>query len=332
MSISRASLYEPRDTFTCLDGRRTIKFSQVNDDYCDCDDGSDEPGTAACPNGSFFCSNTGHKPKSIPSGWVNDGVCDCCDASDEYEGAAKCHSNCNELGKEDRLREKQRAELAKRGNQLRAEMILKGKTLKEENTNKLTELIKSKAEAESVKQEKEKIKKQVEDLEKAALDTYRAAADEEKRVKDELMAQENHREAEETFRKYDSNQNGRVEVAEMQTRIAFDRNRDGDVSVEEAKYFLEAEEELDLDTFITVAWPKIKPYLMMDSGLFKPPAPEEADELADMEPHGHPNDGYEGEDEEDVGVGEVSVVEAEAKMIKISFRDECYDLWWQFVC
>lgn len=199
--------------------------------------------------------------------------------------------------------------MAKRGNQLRAEMILKGKTLKEENTNKLAELIKSKTEAESVKHEKEVIKKQVEDMEKAALDTYRAVADEEKRVRDEEMANANQKEAEETFRKYDSNGNGRVDVAELQTRIAFDRNRDGEVSVEEAKYFLESEEDMDLETFFTVAWPKIKPYLMMDSGLFKAPQ-EEQGEAADMEPVGHEEDdaGYEGDEEDDVGVGEVSVV------------------------
>lgn len=70
------SLYPVDGTFTCLDGSLTIPFDRVNDDYCDCEtDGSDEPGTSACPNGSFYCNNVGFKPFFIPSSRVNDGLC-----------------------------------------------------------------------------------------------------------------------------------------------------------------------------------------------------------------------------------------------------------------
>ena len=33
-----------QETFTCLDRSRKLPFSLVNDNYCDCLDGSDEPG------------------------------------------------------------------------------------------------------------------------------------------------------------------------------------------------------------------------------------------------------------------------------------------------
>lgn len=37
------------DKFRCLDGGKTIPVNRVNDDYCDCLDGSDEPGLAKQP-------------------------------------------------------------------------------------------------------------------------------------------------------------------------------------------------------------------------------------------------------------------------------------------
>lgn len=84
-------LYEPIDgpdgpMWKCVNADVTIPYSRVNDDYCDCPDGSDEPGmclqacllttgTSACAEGWFYCENKGHIPGKIRSNRVNDGVC-----------------------------------------------------------------------------------------------------------------------------------------------------------------------------------------------------------------------------------------------------------------
>lgn len=85
VALERRMLYTPDQerAFHCFQSGRTIPFSQVNDDYCDCpEDGSDEPSTNACALGSFSCAQ---QDKRIPPSRVNDGVCDCCDGSDEYQ-------------------------------------------------------------------------------------------------------------------------------------------------------------------------------------------------------------------------------------------------------
>eukprot|EP01048_Picozoa_sp_COSAG05_P025050 COSAG05_NODE_6185_length_1005_cov_0.995585_1_plen_195_part_10 len=84
--------------FLCDHGR-TLRSTQVNDNYCDCDDGSDEPGTSACAHvaaahAGFYCPNTGFQSAVVFRSRVNDGVCDCCDGSDEYDGSAKCANTC----------------------------------------------------------------------------------------------------------------------------------------------------------------------------------------------------------------------------------------------
>ncbi|KAF5301599.1 hypothetical protein FQR65_LT08904 [Abscondita terminalis] len=73
--------------FTCIISMEKIDFNLINDNYCDCLDGSDEPGTNACANGQFFCTKQNHKghPNVISSTKVNDGICDCCDGSDEWQ-------------------------------------------------------------------------------------------------------------------------------------------------------------------------------------------------------------------------------------------------------
>jgi protein kinase C substrate 80K-H len=97
------------ETFSCINGKGSgIPANFVNDDYCDCEDGSDEPGTAACTylgdrfpaQLRFQCTNEGYDKQQLFHSRVNDGICDCCDGSDEFltaeQGGVSCPNTCAE--------------------------------------------------------------------------------------------------------------------------------------------------------------------------------------------------------------------------------------------
>ncbi|XP_049871291.1 glucosidase 2 subunit beta [Pectinophora gossypiella] len=270
VSLSKASLYPPDKDFTCFDGTITIPFSYVNDDYCDCFDGSDEPGTSACLNGVFHCANAGHRPQNIPSSRVNDGVCDCCDGTDEYTTPDACRNICEELGREARAEAQRLAELHKAGSQVRIELIEKGNRKRSDMAEQLAQLEKDKADAEKIKAEKESLKSELEAKENEALKVYREAEEEERQKKAEEERQTHMKEATEHFERFDSNNDGVLTKDEIQVVNVFDKDKDGQVDEEEFKYFLNDHESVDKETFITTTWPLLKPLMMMEQGMFKP--------------------------------------------------------------
>ncbi|KAI1291335.1 glucosidase II beta subunit-like protein-domain-containing protein [Xylaria venustula] len=165
-----AKFYEIKDTFACLaHPSLVLDASQVNDNTCDCPDGSDEPGTAACAlldplspvqplpaslSGTtnttnalpgFWCANEGHIGTYVPFTFVNDGVCDydlCCDGSEEYGnvGGVKCENRCAEIGKEWRRIEKERTENFERANKKRRTMVKESKELRRQVEARVTKL------------------------------------------------------------------------------------------------------------------------------------------------------------------------------------------------
>jgi len=96
--ISIVVIAQAASAFQCDNGK-TLPISKVNDDYCDCNDGTDETTTNACPNGLFLCENKKFIAKHIPTYRLDDGYCDCCDGSDE-RGKFKCIDTCTEAAEE----------------------------------------------------------------------------------------------------------------------------------------------------------------------------------------------------------------------------------------
>ncbi|XP_048760429.2 uncharacterized protein LOC125669743 isoform X3 [Ostrea edulis] len=262
-----ASKYEPNEqkTFRCVDGAGQIPYEHLNDDYCDCADGSDEPGTSACTNGKFHCTNAGYIPKNIQSSRVNDGVCDCCDGSDEYGGKIECVNNCKELGKKLREEQDQKKLLQEEGFKKREGFIAEANKVMEEKRLKIQELEKEKAELQDKVKELEAKKIEVETPEKEAKDRHEQAWKEQKEAKEKERDAVKARDA---FDDLDLNKDGFVDILEIIPHQEFDIDANGVVSEEEAKEHLEDQEKVDYEEFNSKIWSNIH-------GIYKKLVPEE---------------------------------------------------------
>ncbi|KAJ9165804.1 Glucosidase II beta subunit-like protein [Coniochaeta hoffmannii] len=185
--------YQGKDTFSCI-GHPSISLraSQINDNSCDCPDGSDEPGTAACafldplspeqplPSSlsgttnttnvlpGFWCSNEGHIGSYIPFMYVNDGACDydlCCDGSDEFAhvGGVKCQNRCGPIGKEWRRVEEEKRHAKERAAKRRRTMAKESRELRRQVVAKVAKL---KEEIQGLEVKRDELQKKLEDVER----------------------------------------------------------------------------------------------------------------------------------------------------------------------
>ncbi|XP_052776822.1 glucosidase 2 subunit beta-like isoform X2 [Mya arenaria] len=295
VAISMASFYKPDVPFQCLDGSKQVPFEYVNDDYCDCPDGSDEPGTSACTNGKFHCTNAGYRPINILSSRVNDGICDCCDGSDEWEGNIECVNNCKELGRKMREDREKQMQLQDSGYKVKLQYMEEGKKRRAEKRAEMETLEQSKVELEALKNEVEARKIEVEGPEKEAKEKHEQAW---KEVQEAKKAELDKIKAETAFYEMDENKDNRVDLVEIKAHAQFDVDNNGEVCDSEAREHLEIGEEadhVDLEHFMEKVWPNIRDF-------YKSPAEQEdKGDNQEIEPKGKytEDDGYIDHEEDD---------------------------------
>lgn len=298
--LSKRQFFEESKPFTCLDGSRTVPFDRVNDDYCDCKDGSDEPGTAACPNGSFHCTNAGFRPGFIPSSRVNDGICDCCDTTDEYNSGATCQNTCRDLGRKERESLQKLAEVAKEGFKLKQQLIHEATKGQEDKQGKVKDLQVKKKDLEERLEAFRSVKETVEQPEKEAKERHLKAWEDQKEI---IRMEKDKARMAEAFLELDDDADNYVSVAELQSHSELDPDSDGALTEAEAQELLSGSDKVDTATFETV-WSNIKDKYISEAQADSP-APVETPQEDVREPvpendsDQYPDDDVGEEEEED---------------------------------
>ncbi|KAL0926910.1 hypothetical protein M5K25_003164 [Dendrobium thyrsiflorum] len=174
--------YYKSNVIKCKDGSKKFAKELLNDEFCDCPDGTDEPGTSACPEGNFYCQNAGHTSIKIFSSRVNDGICDCCDGSDEYDSNANCTNTCWEAGKVAREKLKKKIETFKEGLIIRKEEVEKANKAYAKDE---ADLAKLKSDEKVLKELVQKLREQKERIDKLEEEERLKKEKEEKSLREE---------------------------------------------------------------------------------------------------------------------------------------------------
>ncbi|KAG8635425.1 glucosidase 2 subunit beta isoform X1 [Manihot esculenta] len=239
------------ESIKCKDGFKKFTKAQLNDDFCDCPDGTDEPGTSACPEGKFYCQNSGHIPVLLFSSRVNDGICDCCDGSDEYDGQVKCENTCWEAGKVARDKLRKKIATYKEGVALRKQEVEKAKVAITKDEAELSKLRNEEnileALVQQLKEHKERIEKaeenerlQKEKEEKEKIEAEEKAEREKRKVEEEAQQEKG-----EAMGKNNGGENPIESVAHDKIGALDDSSLDQDEPGEHADHVAEAEIDND---------------------------------------------------------------------------------------
>merc|ERR1719470_389879 len=171
--------------------------------------------------------------------------------------------------------------VALEGFKIRQSMANEAQVMLNEKMAQVQDQEKKKVELEALKEEKQKFKEEAEAPEKEALDYYKRIEEEEKKRQEEEEAASVAAEATEYFSLLDTDNDGTITMAELQARPGLDTNKDGEVSEDEAKFFLGDKETFDMETFKDTGFALLKPYLELQQVA---PAPTDDAEAVELTP------------------------------------------------
>ena len=296
VALEHQSFYVPGKDFTCLDGSATLPFEYVNDDYCDCADASDEPGTSACTNGHFHCANKGHKPHNLISSRVNDGICDCCDGSDEWVGNTDCPNTCVEMGRKAKEEFLRIREVQKQGYKKRQEYARQGDEKRREKEEELARLKTDQgvleAEVESLKQAKDEATEPADKAKQEHKERW-------EKLMEEKKAEQREADARRCFNQLDANADGSVSQQELRGHAQLDDDGDGEVGEEEARQYLDGRETVSFEAFKENVWDIISDKCFPKKDPETPQGDGGGDESEGGEDKEEEDEDEEDEDEED---------------------------------